>query len=1146
MNLSTESGRNWGLESESKSKIERKHQHHIDISNLVNGNTNSHWSLQTLLLWTKYPILLKYMNPWTDSGRKWGLESETKSKIEKKHQHHIDISNLVNGNTNSHWSLQTLLLWKKYPILLKYMILWSDSGLKWGLEPESKSKIERKHLHHLDISNLVNGNTSSHCSIQTLLLWKKYPMLLKYMNLWTDSDRKWGLESESKSKIERKHQHHIDISNLVNGNTNSHWSLQTLLLWKKYPMLLKYMNLSTESGRNWGLESESKSKIERKHQHHIDISNLVNGNTNPHWSLQTLLLWKKYPIILKYMNLWSDSGLKWGLEPESKSKIERKHLHHLDISNLLNGNTSSHCSIQTLLLWKRYPMLLKYMNLWTASDRKWGLESESKSKIERKHQHHIDISNLVNGNTSSNWSLQTLLLWKKYPIILKYMNLWSDSGRKWGLESESKSKIETKHLHHLDISNLVNGNTSSHCSIQTLLLWKKYPIILKYMNLWTDSDRKWGLESESKSKIERKHQHHIDISNLVNGNTNSHWSLQTLLLWTKYPILLKYMNPWTDSGRKWGLESETKSKIEKKHQHHIDISNLVNGNTNSHWSLQTLLLWKKYPILLKYMNLWTDSGRKWGLESESKSKIERKHQHHIDISNLVNGNTNSHWSLQTLLLWKKYPMLLKYMNLSTESGRNWGLESESNSKIERKHQHHIDISNLVNGNTSSNWSLQTLLLWKKYPIILKYMNLWSDSGRKWGLESESKSKIETKHLHHLDISNLVNGNTSSHCSIQTLLLWKKYPIILKYMNLWTDSDRKWGLESESKSKIERKHQHHIDISNLVNGNTNSHWSLQTLLLWTKYPILLKYMNPWTDSGRKWGLESETKSKIEKKHQHHIDISNLVNGNTNSHWSLQTLLLWKKYPILLKYMNLWTDSGRKWGLESESKSKIERKHQHHIDISNLVNGNTNSHWSLQTLLLWKKYPMLLKYMNLSTESGRNWGLESESNSKIERKHQHHIDISNLVNGNTNSHWSLQTLLLWTKYPILLKYMNLWTHLVRKWGLESESKSKIERKHLHHIDISNLVNGNTNSHWSLQTLLLWKKYPILLKYMNLWTDSDREWGLESESKSKIERKHQHHIDNSNLVNGNTNSNWSLQTLLLWTKYPILLKFMNLWTD
>ena len=49
----------------------------------------------------------------------------------------------------------------------------------------------------------------------------------------------------------------------------------------------------------------------------------------------------------------------------------------------------------------------------------------------------------------------------------------------------------------------------------------------------------------------------------------------------------------------------------------------------------------------------------------------------------------------------------------------------------------------------------------------------------------------------------------------------------------------------------------------MDGNTNSHCSLQTLLLGTKYPILLKYMNQWTDSARKWGLESESKSKIKE-------------------------------------------------------------------------------------------------------------------------------------------------------------------------------------------------------------------------------------------------------------------------------------------
>ena len=39
------------------------------------------------------------------------------------------------------------------------------------------------------------------------------------------------------------------------------------------------------------------------------------------------------------------------------------------------------------------------------------------------------------------------------------------------------------------------------------------------------------------------------------------------------------------------------------------------------------------------MNLWTDSGRKCALETESKFEIERKHLHHKDISNLVNYNT---------------------------------------------------------------------------------------------------------------------------------------------------------------------------------------------------------------------------------------------------------------------------------------------------------------------------------------------------------------------------------------------------------------------------------------------------------------------------------------------------------------------------
>ena len=118
---------------------------------------------------------------------------------------------------------------------------------------------------------------------------------------------------------------------------------------------------------------------------------------------------------------------------------------------------------------------------------------------------------------------------------------------------------------------------------------------------------------------------------------------------------------------------------------------------------------------------------------------------------------------------------------------------------------------------------------------------------------------------------------------------------LQSMNLWADSVRKWGLESESKSKIERKHLHHIDISNLMNGNTNSHCSLQTLLLWTKNPIYNKWISGLIRIGN-----DRIRIKIENWiYLHHRDISNLMNGNTNSHCSLQTLLLWTKNPILLQ-------------------------------------------------------------------------------------------------------------------------------------------------------------------------------------------------------------------------------------------------------
>ena len=123
--------------------------------------------LTNSFLWTKYPILLKYMNLWTDLGRKWGLESESKSKIERKHLQHIDISNLVNGNTNSPCSLQHFLMGKVSNSIKIYESLdWFGSEI--GLESESKSKIERKPLHHIDIAKLENGNTNSHCSSQSL------------------------------------------------------------------------------------------------------------------------------------------------------------------------------------------------------------------------------------------------------------------------------------------------------------------------------------------------------------------------------------------------------------------------------------------------------------------------------------------------------------------------------------------------------------------------------------------------------------------------------------------------------------------------------------------------------------------------------------------------------------------------------------------------------------------------------------------------------------------------------------------------------------------------------------------------------------------------------------------------------------------
>ena len=41
------------------------------------------------------------------------------------------------------------------------------------------------------------------------------------MEVWTDSERKWAQESESKHKIKEKHLHHKDMSNYLTKNSNS-------------------------------------------------------------------------------------------------------------------------------------------------------------------------------------------------------------------------------------------------------------------------------------------------------------------------------------------------------------------------------------------------------------------------------------------------------------------------------------------------------------------------------------------------------------------------------------------------------------------------------------------------------------------------------------------------------------------------------------------------------------------------------------------------------------------------------------------------------------------------------------------------------------------------------------------------------------
>ena len=91
------------------------------------------------------------------------------------------------------------------------------------------------------------------------------------------------------------------------------------------------------------------------------------------------------------------------------------------------------------------------------------------------------------------------------------------------------------------------------------------------MNLWNDKRRKWALEAESKSEIEGKHLDHKDMFKLVINTPNSYWGQNTTCMSTKCSFLLKWMNLWTDYERKWALEAESKPEIEGKHLHHKDM-----------------------------------------------------------------------------------------------------------------------------------------------------------------------------------------------------------------------------------------------------------------------------------------------------------------------------------------------------------------------------------------------------------------------------------------------------------------------------------------------------------------------------------------------------------------------------------------------
>ena len=149
------------------------------------------------------------------------------------------------------------------------------------------------------------------------------------------------------------------------------------------------------------------------------------------------------------------------------------------------------------------------------------------------------------------------------------------------------------------------------------------------------------------------------------------------------------------------------------------------------------------------------------------------------------------------------------------------------------------------------------------------------------------------------------------------------------------------------------------MSNSVNYNTTSHWSQHTRLLSAKCPIWITEMNLWNDSGPKWALETESKQGNWKKTSaswRYVQFSEL------QHYfpMIPTYTSHKdKVSNLNKIMNLWTDSGRKWALETESKPEIERKHLHHRVMSNSVNYNTSSQWSQHTHLLSTKCPIWIK-------------------------------------------------------------------------------------------------------------------------------------------------------------------------------------------